>query len=70
MIDVVPKLLQTKLDPSGREGFYKLTLTVPQGVDTESFNREDQRGYVQIGDPKDPRFQNWFPLYGATVKLE
>ena len=70
VLDVEPKELRASLTPNQQEGVYKLTITVPKDCPMVSFDREDKHGFVQVGDPKDKDFQNWFPLYGAVVRLE
>jgi Protein of unknown function (DUF1573) len=68
VLDVEPKQLQASLEPmDGAPGNYRLTLKIPTDCPTLVFNAEQKHGYVQVGDPADKRFSNWFPLHGAIV---
>lgn len=69
VLDVEPKVLQTKLRPTSREGTYRLTLTIPADCASTTFNLDHQRGYVQVGDPSDSEFSNWFPVIGAVAEI-
>lgn len=64
VLDIEPKELKASLKPLQTEGTYRLTITVPKGCRTLRFNAEQKHGYVQVGDPKNKQFSNWFPLKG------
>ncbi len=70
VLDVEPKELQATLQPLSRPGNYRLTLTIPKGTPSVMFNRDEKHGYVQVGDPENKDFSNWFPVYGAVVAAE
>ena len=70
VLDVEPKLIDAKLKPTGSEGQYRLTLTIPADCPGVLFNRKDKHGYVQVGDPENPDFMNWFPMYGGVAVLD
>lgn len=70
VLDVEPKELSASLEPMKAEGSYRLTITVPKGCPTLQFNAEQKHGYVQVGDPTNTKFSNWFPLKGAVVNVE
>ncbi len=70
VLDVQPQELTASLEPTTQEGAYRLTLTVPADCDSVVFNMGHQHGYVQVGDPKDERYSNWFPVFGAVASLE
>lgn len=66
-----PDFLNVSLNPNAKlDGVYKLEITVPKGTQTAQFNRDDHRGYVQVGDPKDPNFSDWLPIEGAVFNSE
>ncbi|MEM6469325.1 MAG: DUF1573 domain-containing protein [Planctomycetota bacterium] len=69
ILDHQPPELETAIQPTGREGDYRVTISIPKGCPAVNFNRDDQHGYVQVGDPDDPTFQNWLPIYGAVFQL-
>ena len=48
VLDVEPKIIQTKLTPTTRQGEYRLRLTIPGDADTTLFNRDGKQGYVQV----------------------
>lgn len=68
VLDVKPDVLRAKLSPTKQDGNYRLTLTVPEDCPTTIFNR-DKVGYVQVGDPEDEKFSNWFPVRGVVADL-
>lgn len=70
VLDIEPSELQGSLDPLATKGDYRLTVTVPADCPMVVFNRSQQHGYVEVGDPHDKRFKNWFPLHGAVVELQ
>ncbi len=70
VLDVQPEQLQASLQPLSKPGNYRLTLTVPADCPSVVFNIREKHGYVQVGDPQNERFSNWFPLYGAVVTLQ
>ena len=63
-----PQQLDVSLEELSSSGVFRLLIAVPDDCSPMIFNRENQRGYVQIGDPDDPSFQNWLPLSGAVVR--
>ncbi len=67
VLDVEPKIIQAEIQPTSREGNYRLTLKIPADCPSTIFNLDHQRGYVQVGDPDDKEFMNWFPVLGAVV---
>jgi len=67
VLDVKPKSLRATLETTKVPGAYRLTLVVPADSQVEMFDREEQHGYVQVGDPENQAFHNWLPLYGAIV---
>ncbi|TWU58080.1 DUF1573 domain-containing protein [Rubripirellula reticaptiva] len=67
---VEPKELKANLTPTSKPGEYRLVLTFPADCPTVMFNRDSQHGYVEIGDPDDKTFSNWFPVLGAIVDLQ
>ncbi|MCM2372998.1 DUF1573 domain-containing protein [Aporhodopirellula aestuarii] len=70
VLDVEPKVLQAEIQPTSRDGDYRLTLRVEEDCPMTIFNLDHQRGYVQVGDPADKQFSNWFPVVGAVVELD
>lgn len=70
VLDVVPKELQATLEPMSTAGSYRLTLTVPADCPLLVFNANEKHGYVQVGDPLNKDFSNWFPLMGAVVPIQ
>jgi len=70
VLDVEPKELQTRLEPLEAAGSYRLTLTIPPDCPMLVFNANTKHGYVQVGDPTNKKFSNWFPLMGAVVTLD
>lgn len=69
VLDIKPDQLQTSLEPLSQEGSYRLTIRVPADCPRATFNSPQKHGYVQVGDPQDKSFSNWFPLHGAVVVL-
>ena len=67
VLDFEPKQLQVTMKKLKTSGAYQLTIAVPANCPDVIFNRADQRGFVSVGDPDDPDFSSWFPLYGAIV---
>lgn len=70
VLDVEPKELQASLKPLETAGSYRLTLTVPPDCPMLVFNANTKHGYVQVGDPSNKKFSNWFPVMGAVVTLD
>lgn len=70
VLKLEPKELQASLEPLGTAGSYRLTLTIPDDCPMLVFNADQKRGFVQIGDPDNKDFSNWFPLLGAVVPLD
>ncbi|QDT02814.1 hypothetical protein K227x_11920 [Rubripirellula lacrimiformis] len=70
VISVQPPQLMAELKPMSRPGDYRLILTMPSGATPVVFNRDRQHGYVEVGDPDDPTYRNWFPVYGAGVQVD
>ncbi len=70
VLGVKPDQLQASLQPMSQPGNYKLTLRVPEDCPMVSFNQNTQHGYVEVGDPNDKSFSNWFPVMGAVVKFD
>ena len=70
VLDVRPKELEVSVSKTPREGVHRLIIAIPKDCPTVAFNRDDHHGYVQVGDPDDKDFENWFPLYGAVVRIE
>ncbi|EMB16143.1 DUF1573 domain-containing protein [Rhodopirellula europaea] len=67
VLDVSPKSLDVSIEPTSRSGDYRLTIRIPKGIPSTIFNLDQKRGYIQIGDPENEDFSNWFPLIGAVV---
>ena len=70
VLDVQPEQLQATLTPLARAGEYRLVLTIPEDCPSVMFNSEQQHGYVEVGDPADEDFRNWFPVFGAVAVFE
>ena len=70
ILDVEPKELSASLEPLKTAGSYRLTITIPKNCRSLRFNADQKHGYVQVGDPQNERFSNWFPLLGAIVDLD
>ena len=66
VLGVEPKQLQCELTPQKTVGSYRLRISVPADCPDLQFNRDDQSGYVHIGDPESNRFSNWLPLTGVV----
>jgi len=69
VLDYEPKILDVDIEATDQEGMHVLTIRIPKGTEITDFSRADQHGYIQVGDPEDPSFENWFPLYGVVVNL-
>lgn len=67
ILDTKPDELKTSLTTMGSTGLHKLTITIPKNCKTLVFNRPMQHGYVKVGDPHDPKFSSWLPLYGVVA---
>ena len=67
VLDIQPPELQATIEPSGSDGQYRLSITVPKDCPMVTFNSDQKHGYVEVGDPNDPEYKNWFPLYGAVM---
>ena len=70
VLDVEPKHVQARLKATKTEGTYRLTIKIPKGCPSLQFNADQKHGYVQVGDPTNKSFSNWFPLMGAVVNEE
>ena len=70
VLDVKPEELKADLEPLSKAGSYRLTIRVPKGCPMVIFNRDSKHGFVQVGDPSDESFSNWFPLRGAVVAAD
>ena len=70
VLDFEPKEIRVSIAPSQRKGSYRLTVTIPDNCSRVIFDADHQHGYVQVGDPKDKQFSNWFPLRGAVCIIE
>lgn len=69
VLDYSPEFLQPSLNQAGDDdSSSRLVIKIPRGTPTHAFNRPDQHGYIEIGDPDDPGFSGWFPIYGAVVQ--
>ncbi len=66
---IEPSQMEAKLTPMSKPGEYRLVLTFPAECSTVMFNRDRQHGFVEVGDPNDKSFRNWFPIVGAIVEL-
>jgi hypothetical protein len=69
VLDSKPDQLKTTLLPTKNEGVYRLAIRVPKDCEMVTFNSDSRHGYVQVGDPENPNFSHWFPVYGAVVEL-
>jgi hypothetical protein len=67
ILDYEPKFLEPTLEP-GSNGFSasRLTIKIPKGTPTHSFDRADHHGYIEVGDPNDKGFSGWFTIYGGV----
>jgi hypothetical protein len=71
VLDVKPEQLHASVAPVPQQpGSYRLTLKIPKDCPMVMFNANTKHGYVQVGDPNDKSFSNWFPVMGAVVKLD
>lgn len=70
VLGVEPSELIAEVLPTKREGHYRLLVTIPSDCPDVVFNRRDQHGFVQVGNPDKPDFMNWFPVYGAVVNIK
>lgn len=70
VLDMEPKELKASVEPTAIKGKYRLTITIPADCPNVLFNRRDKHGYVQVGDPNNPDFMNWFPMHGGVAVLE
>lgn len=70
VLDFEPEELEVTMVKADRVGDYRLTIAIPKGCPSVTFNRDDKHGYVQVGDPDDPDFQNWMPIHGAVFQLD
>ena len=71
VLDVKPEIFTASMTEVKRSpGTYRLTLAIPEGCPLTMFNSRKQHGFVQVGDPEDERFSNWFPIYGAVVTVK
>ncbi|WP_037199111.1 DUF1573 domain-containing protein [Rhodopirellula baltica] len=67
VLDVSPEGLGVTIAPTNRLGDYRLTIRVPEGMPSTIFNLDQKKGFVQVGDPDNKEFSNWFPVIGAVV---
>ncbi len=67
VLDIKPDMLSAELVATGQPGAYRLTLKLADDAAVFAFDREDQHGYVEVGDPNDNKFKNWLPLYGSII---
>lgn len=70
VLSVEPKELRASLTQTKRSNVYRLLIRVPEDCPFVLFNRPDQHGYVEVGDPNDPNCRNWFPIYGGVVDVD
>lgn len=70
VLDIKPDVLSASLEPMSQKGSYRLTITVPKDCPMVLFNSNHKHGYIQVGDPMDSKFANWFPIMGAVVEIE
>ncbi|MGI9473259.1 MAG: DUF1573 domain-containing protein, partial [Rubripirellula sp.] len=70
VLDVQPPVLKTSVLPLPTKGSYRLTMEVPSDCPMTMFNTVKKHGYIQVGDPDDKNFSNWFPIHGAVVELD
>ncbi len=70
VLGVKPDELDASIQPLGQPGSYKLTLRVPKDCPMVAFNANHKHGYVEVGDPDDKAFSNWFPVLGAVIDLD
>ena len=70
VLDVQPPELKATLSPQSTRGNYRLTLTIPAECPMVVFNIPEKHGFVEVGDPADRHFKNWFPIHGAVVPAE
>ncbi|KAA1259971.1 hypothetical protein LF1_25090 [Rubripirellula obstinata] len=69
VLDQFPPELDVVMSPQASRGIYKLTIVARKGCSTTEFNRVDRRGFIKVGDPEDPAFFRWLPIYGAIVNI-
>lgn len=70
VLDVEPKQFTATLQAiEGTEDQFRLVLVIPKGCESVIFNRDNQQGYVEVGDPDDRDYRNWFPIHGAVVEI-
>ncbi|QDT57983.1 hypothetical protein SV7mr_04720 [Stieleria bergensis] len=70
VLDFEPKELKVSMESAGVDGVYRLVIQIPEDSPRLIFNRPDKRGYVQVGDPEDEKFQNWLPITGAVIEMQ
>ena len=70
VLDYEPKVLDVSISPEQRAGSFRLTITIPDDCPRTIFHADKEHGFIQVGDPKDDRFSNWFPLRGAVCELD
>lgn len=70
VLDVQPPQITAELEPLGVDGEqYRLHVIVPKDCDPVIFNLDQKQGFVEVGDPNDPQYRNWFPLHGAVIEI-
>lgn len=69
VLDVKPDVLNASIEATRKAGDFRLSVKVPSDCPLTVFNGPTQ-GYVQVGDPDDPGYSNWFPLLGAVVTVK
>ena len=70
ILDAEPKKgiqYELKLNPDNES--YRLSIIIPEDCPRILFNGDHKHGFVQVGDPNDEAFSNWFPLLGAVVDV-
>jgi hypothetical protein len=70
VLDVQPPELKASLTAQSTTGNYRLTISIPAECPMVVFNVPQQHGFVEVGDPDDRHFMNWFPIHGAVVPPE
>ncbi len=67
---IAPSFLKASLEPHPtRSGIHTLSIVVPKDAPQAVFNREQEHGFVEVGDPENPNNKNSFPLFGAVLAL-
>jgi hypothetical protein len=67
---ISPSFLQASVEAHPtRSGIHTLSIVVPKDAPQTVFNREQDHGFVEVGDPENPNNKNSFPLFGAVLAL-